>query len=42
MQKNTERIDRFVKAFEKLCGRKPKAEDADGDFKIQVAPRTCR
>jgi hypothetical protein len=37
MQNNTERVDRFIKAFEKLYGRKPKAEDADGDFKIQVA-----
>jgi hypothetical protein len=37
MQNNTERIDRFIEAFEKLYGRKPKAEDADGDFKIQVA-----
>jgi hypothetical protein len=37
MQNNTERVDRFVQAFEKLYGRKPKAEDAVGDFKIQVA-----
>jgi hypothetical protein len=37
MQNDTERIDRFIVAFEKLYGRKPKAEDADGDFKIQVA-----
>jgi hypothetical protein len=37
MQNDTERIDRFIEAFEKLYGRKPKAEDADGDFKIQVA-----
>jgi len=37
MQNNTERVDRFIEAFEKLYGRKPKAEDADGDFKIQVA-----
>jgi len=29
--------DRFIEAFEKLYGRKPKAEGADGDFKIQVA-----
>ena len=28
---------RFIEAFEKLYGRKPKAEGADGDFKIQVA-----
>ncbi len=37
MQNDTERIDRFIEAFEKLYGRKPKTEDADGDFKIQVA-----
>jgi hypothetical protein len=37
MQNDTERIDRFIVAFEKLYGRKPKAEDADGNFKIQVA-----
>jgi hypothetical protein len=37
MQNNTERVDRFIEAFEKLYGRKPKAEDADGDFKTQVA-----
>jgi hypothetical protein len=34
---NTERVDRFLEAFEKLYGRKPQLEDADGDFKIQVA-----
>jgi hypothetical protein len=37
MQNNTGRVDRFIEAFEKLYGRKPKAEDADGDFKILVA-----
>ncbi len=37
IQDNKERIDRFIEAFEKLYGRKPNAEDADGDFKIQVA-----
>jgi len=37
MQNNRERVDRFIEAFEKIYGRKPKAEDADGDFKIQVA-----
>jgi hypothetical protein len=37
MQSDTERVHRFIEAFEKLYGRKPKAEDADGDFKIQVA-----
>jgi hypothetical protein len=34
---NSERIHRFIEAFEKLYGRKPKPDDADGDFKIQVA-----
>jgi hypothetical protein len=37
LQNNSERVDRFIEAFEKLYGRKPKVEDADGDFKIQVA-----
>jgi hypothetical protein len=37
MQDNMERVDRFIEAFQKLYGRQPKAEDADGDFKIQVA-----
>ncbi len=37
MQNDTERVDRFITAFEKLYGRKPKADDADDDFKIQVA-----
>ena len=37
MQNNTERVDRFLEAFEKLYGRKPKAEGAHGDFKIQIA-----
>jgi hypothetical protein len=37
MQDNMERVDRFIEAFEKLYGRKPNAEDADGNFKVQVA-----
>ena len=37
MQNKPERVDRFIQAFEKLYGRRPKAEDADGDFKLQVA-----
>lgn len=37
MQRNTERVHRFIQAFEKLYGRKPKPEDADGDFNLQVA-----
>jgi len=37
MQENTQRVDRFIEAFEKLYGRKPKLEDAEGNFKIRVA-----
>jgi hypothetical protein len=37
MQKATERVHRFIEAFEQLYGRKPKPEDADGDFRTQVA-----
>jgi len=37
MQNDTQRVDRFIEAFEKLYGRKPKVEDAEGDLKIQVA-----
>jgi hypothetical protein len=37
MQENAPRIDRFIAAFEKLYGRKPKPEDAESDFKLQVA-----
>jgi len=29
-----------MEAFEKLYGRKPKPEDAQGDFKIQAAQNT--
>jgi len=36
-QKNSERVHRFVEAFEKLYGRKPRPEDAEGSFTIQVA-----
>jgi len=36
-QKNSERVHRFVEAFEKLYGRKPRPEDAEGNFTIQVA-----
>ncbi len=37
MPENEQRIYRFIEAFEKLYGRKPKPEDAESDFKIQVA-----
>ena len=36
-QKNSERVNRFIEAFEKLYGRKPRPEDAEGNFTIQVA-----
>jgi hypothetical protein len=37
MEEDTRRVHRFIEAFEKLYGRKPKPEDAEGDFKNQVA-----
>ena len=37
MQKDRERLRRFIEAFESIYGRKPKPGDAEGDFKIQVA-----
>jgi hypothetical protein len=37
MQEEGERIHRFVQAFEKLYGRKPRPEDAVGNFTVQVA-----
>ena len=37
MQEDTQRIYRFIQAFEALYGRKPTLEDAEGDFKIRVA-----
>ena len=37
MHTDAGRVHRFIEAFENLYGRKPKPEDADGDFKIQVA-----
>lgn len=36
-QNNSERVHRFIEAFEKLYGRKPRPEDAEGTFTIQVA-----
>ena len=36
-QENSERIHRFVEAFEKRYGRKPRPEDSEGNFPIQVA-----
>ena len=37
LQKNSERVDRFIEAFEKRYGRKPRPEDAEGNFTVQVA-----
>ena len=37
MQREPERVHRFIEAFEKLYGRKPSPEDAEGNFTIQVA-----
>jgi hypothetical protein len=37
MQEDTQRVYRFIQAFETLYGRKPTPEDAEGDFKIRVA-----
>jgi len=37
MQETTDRVQRFIEAFEILYGRKPEREDAEGDFKVQVA-----
>ena len=37
MQEEPDRVDRYIEAFEKLYGRKPSPEDAEGNFTIQVA-----
>jgi len=37
MQEEADRVHRFIEAFEKLYGRKPRPEDAEGNFTIQVA-----
>jgi hypothetical protein len=37
MEVNRKRIYRFIAAFEERYVRKPKPEDAEGDFKIRVA-----
>jgi len=37
MQEDADRVHRFIDAFEKLYGRKPKPEDAEGNFTLQVA-----
>ena len=37
MQEEPDRVHRFIEAFEKLYGRKPRPKDAEGNFTIQVA-----
>jgi hypothetical protein len=37
MQEERNRVHRFTEAFEKLYGRKPQLEDAEGSFALQVA-----
>jgi len=37
MQETKERIQRLIEAFEKIYGRKPKPDDAEGNFKYKVA-----
>jgi hypothetical protein len=37
LQREIDRVHRFVAAFEKLYGRKPRPEDATGNFTVQVA-----
>jgi len=37
MLDQTEGTRRFIEVFENLYGRKPKRDDLEGDFKLQVA-----
>ena len=37
MPEEADRVPRFIEAFEKLYGRKPRPEDANGNFTVQVA-----
>ena len=37
LQRETDRVQRFVAAFEKLYGRKPRPEDANGNFTVQAS-----
>jgi len=37
LQKDSDRVHRFIAAFERLYGRKPRPEDAQGNFTVQVA-----
>ena len=37
MESDRERVRRFIEAFEDTYKRKPRVEDAEGDFKRKVA-----
>ena len=37
LQKDSDRVYRFIAAFERLYGRRPRPEDAEGNFTVQVA-----
>ena len=37
LQKDSDRVHRFIAAFERLYGRKPRVEDVKGNFTVQVA-----
>lgn len=37
LQKDPDRVRRFIAAFERLYGRKPRADDAEGTFPVRVA-----
>ena len=37
MGPDKDRIRRFIESFEKIYKRRPTLEDAEGDFKLQVA-----
>jgi hypothetical protein len=36
-EQDTDRIQKFIEAFTERYGRAPEPEDAEGDFKMQVA-----
>lgn len=37
MERDKDRVRRFIESFESIYRRKPTLEDAEGDFKLQVA-----
>ena len=37
LRNDSVRVQRFIAAFEKLYGRKPRPDDAEGNFTAQVA-----